>query len=87
MPIHLDRNIRCRNCKFFDGPDAYVNLHPDDEGMCRRNAPSPFLMRITKRKEPDTEGATTQTPNEWFAADWPIVSGSDWCGQFEKDAT
>jgi hypothetical protein len=74
----------CRDCKFFDGPDAYVNLYPDDEGYCRRNAPSPFLMLIKIGKKPDIEGATAKTPNDWYAADWPIVAGFDWCGQWEQ---
>jgi hypothetical protein len=72
----------CRNCKFFDGPDALVNLYPDDEGYCRRHAPVPFLLAIKTGKKPNTEGATATTPNDWFAADWPIVAGHDWCGEF-----
>jgi hypothetical protein len=79
--------LKCSDCKFFDGPDALVDLYPGNEGYCRRNAPSPFLLRIVTGKEPNSEGGTAETPNDWFAADWPIVAGWDWCGQFERRAT
>lgn len=65
---------RCFSCRFYEALPG-----DEDRGICRRWAPNPVLGYVVDSTE---LGAKTGA----FAAMWPEVEFSEWCGQYEAQA-
>lgn len=66
----------CDQCRFFD-------FIVDNNGYCRRFAPSPGLAKdrdYRKNQERFAKGC----PVDSVDAKWPWVETIDWCGDFQQ---
>jgi hypothetical protein len=63
-----DDSKNCDRCRFFR--ETIIG----ESGECRKFAPQPMRMRFGPR----------HNPNDDYAAEWPTVGSSDWCGEFEE---
>jgi len=59
----------CKNCRFWtDGDDGWAHL-----GRCRRNAPSPSVLKARGLSENEIA--------------WPSTMSRDWCGEHRPKET
>lgn len=68
--------MTCSTCRF-----AVARQELDGEhqwGECRRHAPVASLMAIDMK----TKGKGWRRAEDHRAANWPVIGGEDWCGEY-----
>jgi len=65
--------MNCSYCQFFEEEEG--NLY---HGECHRHAPTPFIVKRVGEEE-----FFSGFPENW-QINWPVVSFSEWCGEWKK---
>ena len=71
--------LTCEYCEFYAGGEAMGSSPGDDsDGACRRYAPrGVWPTRLVDGTERTADEITAMYL-------WPMVNGTDWCGEFER---
>lgn len=86
IPRPISDGKECRQCRFFE---VITNLQQPGQQitLCRRNAPRAHAQVVGMSPPPtDAKGVPIGPAQpQWTQYTlWPVVSTTDWCGDFAK---